>query len=232
MTNISEKHWKVVVFDEFQALQPTEQAKLLKPLEQLNNVFIIFATTDKKKVLSSICSRALELHFSTVSYNAILMHLGLVAEEGGINVSQEAMQYIAHRSHGHMRTVHMLLDKYTIMGEEAFMRNITTTVDCLCNFFISAIEQKPDSLKYLNMLVNRSLAELREDFDEFIEKCAQETIGIPSNNNNIARVAKVYGTKFDIIVNTYFQEWVTSMFKSDKLFSLSMMNFYKAINDI
>jgi len=233
LTNNQKNYWKVVLLDEIQAKPHSEQTKLLKPLEQLGDmVFVILATTDISKILKPLRSRGLELRFAAIPYEAILAHLDDVERICQKPISREAKEYIAYRAHGHMRDAHMLADKYYIMGDESFMRNAVTSTDNLCGFFLSALVQKPDAVKYLNALVDRPLAELREDFDEFIIKCAQETIGIPSNNNNIKRVAEVYGDRFKAVIDTYFQQWVGSMFKSDTLFHLSMMNFYKIVKNI
>jgi DNA polymerase-3 subunit gamma/tau len=232
LTNIRKNYWDVVFFDEIQSIRSTDQMTLLKPLEELQEkTFVILATTEINKILKPLRSRALELRFAAISYEAILAHLDFVEAKQGKPISLEIKQYIAYRARGHMRNAHMLIDKYYLMGDEAFMRNSVTAIDCLCDFFISAIEKNQNATKYLNTLVNMPLAELREDFDEFIIKCAQETIGTPSNNVNIERVAKAYGSKFKIVVDIYFQKWVSLMFESDIHFHLSMMNFYKAIKD-
>ncbi len=229
----SDGKWKVILLDEFQALSSHKQTSLLKPLEQLGEmVFVILTTTDIGKIQKPLRSRALEIRFGAVPYEDILAHLDYLEQRYKKPISVEAKQHIAHRAHGHMRNAHMLVNKYFIQGDESFMRNAFTTMDCLCSFFISALEKSSHNIeKYLNTLVDKPLTELREDFDEFIIKCAQETIGIPSNNDNIARVAKAYGNNFNVVVNIYFQKWVSSMFNSDIIFHLSMMNFYKIIKD-
>lgn len=225
--------WKVVLLDEVQALSTQKQINLLKPLEELGNmVFVILATTEIDKIQKPLRSRALEIRFGAVPYEDILVHLDLLEKKYNKPISIEAKQHIAHRAHGHMRNAHMLVNKYFIQGDESFMRNALTTMDCLCDFFINALEKKSNKLeKCLNTLADKPLTELREVFDEFIIKCAQETIGITSNNSNIKRVADAYGSNFKIVVDTYFQKWVGFMFNSDTLFHLSMMNFYKVVVD-
>ena len=225
--------WKVVFFDEVQAISSQRQAVFLKPLERMGErVFVIFATTDVEKILKPLRSRALEVRFAAIPYEAVLAHLNDLEQKLGIAISTEAKQYIAYRGHGHMRNVHMMVNRYSLQGEKSFMKYATTGIDCFCDFFVAAIEKRTDIAKCLNTLVQIPLVQMREDFDEFIIKCAQEVHGIPSNNASIAKVAQAYGDRFGVVVDIYFQKWVVHMFASDKLFHLSMMNFYKAIKDM
>jgi len=222
--------WKVIFYDEIQALNRVNQGKFLKPLEEFGErIFVIFATTDVDTVLKTLRSRSLEVRFASIPYEAIMTHLDFLEKKQGKPISQEAKEYIAYRGHGHMRNVHMLVARYYLQGEDSFMKYATTGIDNFCDFFMTAFEKKPDAEKILNELVRLPLIQLREDFDEFIIKCSQETIGIPSNNANIRRVAQAFGERFKVIVDMYFQKWAVYMFRSDTMFHLSMMNFYKVI---
>jgi DNA polymerase-3 subunit gamma/tau len=223
-----EDYWKVVVFDECHGVSQQAQNALLKILEEVKTkTFFLLCTTHVHKVIPTIRSRSLELSFGTASVDEVVEHLSLVAIALGIYIPTEIKELIAHRSHGHMRNVHMLLDKFCIIGDESFMETVISSVDLFCDYFI-AIKQNNEKnvLKYINMLLEVPIVNLKEDFSDFLTKGMKCFNNLPVGNIKIEQLIKLYGSDYLKIIKNFYSEWMRYLFDSDYHFQCGMLYFF------
>jgi DNA polymerase-3 subunit gamma/tau len=90
---------------------------LLKTLEEPpKNVVFILATTEVHKVLDTIKSRCQRFDFKRITTDDIAKHLRYIADSESINITDEALAYIAQNSAGGMRDSIALLDQLSVLN--------------------------------------------------------------------------------------------------------------------
>ncbi len=109
--------YKIYIIDEVHMLTPTAFNALLKTLEEPpENVIFILATTEVHKVLDTIKSRCQRFDFKRITTSDIAKHLRYVSDKEGINITDEALYYIAQNSAGGMRDSIALLDQLSVLN--------------------------------------------------------------------------------------------------------------------
>ena len=90
---------------------------LLKTLEEPpKNVIFILATTEVHKVLDTIKSRCQRFDFKRITTEDISKHLRYISDKEGINITDDALSYIAQNSAGGMRDSIALLDQLSVLN--------------------------------------------------------------------------------------------------------------------
>lgn len=85
---------------------------LLKTLEEPPSYAIfILATTEKHKVLPTILSRCQVYDFSRITVADTIRHLQYVAQQEGVNASEEALNVVAQKADGGMRDALSIFDQ-------------------------------------------------------------------------------------------------------------------------
>ena len=103
--------YKIYIIDEVHMLTPTAFNALLKTLEEPPaNVIFILATTEVHKVLDTIKSRCQRFDFKRITTDDISKHLRFISDSEKINITDDALKYIASNSAGGMRDSIALLD--------------------------------------------------------------------------------------------------------------------------
>ena len=109
--------YKIYIIDEVHMLSTTAFNALLKTLEEPHaNVIFILATTEVHKVLDTIKSRCQRFDFKRITTDDITKHLRWISDKEGINISDEALKFIAQNSAGGMRDSIALLDQLSILN--------------------------------------------------------------------------------------------------------------------
>ena len=109
--------YKIYIIDEVHMLTPTAFNALLKTLEEPpENVIFILATTEVHKVLDTIKSRCQRFDFKRITTDDITKHLRFISDKEKINITDEALRYIATNSAGGMRDSIALLDQLSILN--------------------------------------------------------------------------------------------------------------------
>lgn len=109
--------YKIYIIDEVHMLTPTAFNALLKTLEEPpENVIFILATTEVHKVLDTIKSRCQRFDFKRITTEDISKHLRYISDCEKINITDEALNYIAQNSAGGMRDSIALLDQLSILN--------------------------------------------------------------------------------------------------------------------
>ncbi|MGG6296703.1 DNA polymerase III subunit gamma/tau [Leptolyngbya sp. AN02str] len=108
--------YKVYVIDEVHMLSNAAFNALLKTLEEPpDRVVFVLATTDPQRVLPTIISRCQRFDFRRIPLEAMVRHLGAIAQKEAISIVDEALQLIAQISQGGLRDAESLLDQLSLL---------------------------------------------------------------------------------------------------------------------
>ena len=109
--------YKIYIIDEVHMLSSQAFNALLKTLEEPpKNVIFILATTEVHKVLDTIKSRCQRFDFKRITTDDITKHLRYIADSEVINITDDALAYIAQNSAGGMRDSIALLDQLSVLN--------------------------------------------------------------------------------------------------------------------
>lgn len=112
-----QSRYKIYIIDEVHMLTNQAFNALLKTLEEPpKNVIFILATTEVHKVLDTIKSRCQRFDFKRITTDDISKHLRYISNSEGINITDEALNYIAQNSAGGMRDSIALLDQLSVLN--------------------------------------------------------------------------------------------------------------------
>ncbi len=112
-----QSRYKIYIIDEVHMLTNQAFNALLKTLEEPpKNVIFILATTEVHKVLDTIKSRCQRFDFKRITTDDIAKHLRYIANSEEINITDEALSYIAQNSAGGMRDSIALLDQLSVLN--------------------------------------------------------------------------------------------------------------------
>jgi len=115
----TEARYKVYVIDEVHMLSTSAFNALLKTLEEPpEHVIFCLATTEPHKILPTILSRCQQFEFHRIPLSALVGRLQHIAEQEGLQVEKEALQFMARASTGCARDAISLLDQLTAYGDE------------------------------------------------------------------------------------------------------------------
>ena len=104
--------YSVYIIDEVHMLSSGAFNALLKTLEEPPSYAIfILATTEKHKVLPTILSRCQVYDFSRITVADTIRHLQYVAQQEGVNASEEALNVVAQKADGGMRDALSIFDQ-------------------------------------------------------------------------------------------------------------------------
>lgn len=110
----TEARYKVYIVDEVHMLTTEAFNALLKTLEEPPaHVLFILATTEPHRLPATILSRCQRFDFKRVSMDDQVNRLRYISSQEGIEIDEEAIQYIAKLSDGGMRDALSLLDQAT-----------------------------------------------------------------------------------------------------------------------
>lgn len=112
-----QSRYKIYIIDEVHMLTNQAFNALLKTLEEPpKNVIFILATTEVHKVLDTIKSRCQRFDFKRITTDDISKHLRYISDNEGINITDDALAYIAQNSAGGMRDSIALLDQLSVLN--------------------------------------------------------------------------------------------------------------------
>lgn len=176
----SSRKYKIFVIDEVHMLSISAFNALLKTLEEPPfYVVFILATTEVHKVPETIISRCQRFDFKRIPVNDIVKRLKYICEQEKIEVEEDVLKNIAHRSEGSIRDAESVLGQLFALGEKKINKEIAELViprsDFLLVFdFFELVAQKrtDQALEKLNKLVEEGvgLKEFLEDLIEMVRK--------------------------------------------------------------
>ena len=108
---------KVVILDEVHMLSTGAANALLKSLEEPPaHVVFILCTTDPQKVLPTIRSRTQHFEFHLLLASELADHVRFVIEDAGLDLGEEAVEYVVRHGGGSARDTLSALDQVSAMG--------------------------------------------------------------------------------------------------------------------
>ena len=114
-----QSRYKIYIIDEVHMLTNQAFNALLKTLEEPpKNVIFILATTEVHKVLDTIKSRCQRFDFKRITTDDIAKHLRYISDCENINITDDALAYIAQNSAGGMRDSIALLDQLSVLNSD------------------------------------------------------------------------------------------------------------------
>lgn len=107
-----EARFKVYVIDEVHMLTKEAFNALLKTLEEPPpHVIFVLCTTEAYRLPDTILSRCQRYDFRRAAVQTIVLKLQLICREEGVEITPEALDYIARRAAGSFRDAESLLDQ-------------------------------------------------------------------------------------------------------------------------
>jgi DNA polymerase-3 subunit gamma/tau len=114
--------YKIYIIDEAHMLSSAAFNALLKTLEEPPpHVIFVLATTEPKKIPTTVLSRCQHLPFRRIPLATIVQRLRFIADAEGFDINDGALEMIARAADGGMRDALTLLDQVT-----SFADTITT----------------------------------------------------------------------------------------------------------
>ncbi|MGN0030847.1 MAG: DNA polymerase III subunit gamma/tau [Candidatus Gastranaerophilaceae bacterium] len=159
-----QSRYKIYIIDEVHMLTNQAFNALLKTLEEPpKNVIFILATTEVHKVLDTIKSRCQRFDFKRITTDDITKHLRFISDKEEINITDDALSYIAQNAAGGMRDSIALLDQLSVLNSKESA--ITTddinnllgrlSFNALTDLFVSITKSEQNkALNILNEIYN------------------------------------------------------------------------------
>ena len=121
----SSYRYKVIILDEVHMLSKSAFNALLKTLEEPPaHAILILATTEYDKVPATITSRTQRFHFKKLALNQIVEKLQMMVKNEKLNVTPDALEFIAALGEGSFRDAESLLDQITSLKDEVDLTTV------------------------------------------------------------------------------------------------------------
>jgi DNA polymerase III subunit gamma/tau len=134
-------------------LTTQSQNALLKCIEEPPpHVVFILCTTEQHKVLPTIISRCQVLNFRTLSVQAIVQHLRIVADAESITINDEALKAIARLSDGGLRDALQLLGQVRLLNTAITAHHVMEMAGGVTETELMAIFQAISTNNTFNLL--------------------------------------------------------------------------------
>ena len=160
-----QSRYKIYIIDEVHMLTNQAFNALLKTLEEPpKNVIFILATTEVHKVLDTIKSRCQRFDFKRITTEDIVKHLRYIADSEKINITDDALLYIAQNSAGGMRDSIALLDQLSVLNSSESAISVDDINSLLGRLSFSTLTElfkaiitsnQNEALKVLNDIYNK-----------------------------------------------------------------------------
>jgi hypothetical protein len=148
-----------------------------------------------------------------------------------MTIPHDIKELIALRSQGHMRNVHMLLDKFSIVGEHSFRDTVLSAEALYCDYLVAVYNNDVARVtSTLEKLSGMKCEELKQDFDRLFVKCMKVFVGSNIPNARVTGLIALWGKDFIRLVRGYFSDWMRLTFTSDYHFMAGMLFFYHSIS--
>ena len=188
---------KVYILDEVHMLSKAAEAALLKTLEEPPpHVVFVLATTDPQKMSDTIRSRTQHLQFHLLPADTLAEHIGWVAADAGLDLSQAALDEALVRGGGSARDTLSALELLASTGGD-----VSETIDL--DEFLRALIEHDAGLVLTAMghavSLGRDPRTTTEDIvrhlrNAFLSLMAPELVVLPSDRlDDVARLAQQLG---------------------------------------
>lgn len=129
----SKSIFKIYLIDEVHMLSRYSFNALLKTLEEPpHHIKFFLATTEPKKIPTTILSRCLQLHLKSIDKELILQHLKLIFKNEKIEADDESLEIIAKEANGSIRDALTLTDQIITVKKNIKYNDVQLMLG-LCN---------------------------------------------------------------------------------------------------
>jgi len=157
----SHGRYKMYIIDEVHMLTQEAFNALLKTLEEPPaHVKFVFATTELRKVISTVASRCQRFDFRRVALNDIVSKLKYIAKKESVEIDEEAMSLIARQADGSLRDAESILDQLNTfcsgkVKKDDIIGALGTVDEKLMESFIQILLKKDtqSALRFIDRLV-------------------------------------------------------------------------------
>ncbi len=167
--------FKVYIIDEVHMLSVAAFNALLKTLEEPpEHVIFILATTDPQKIPVTVLSRCQRFDFHRISHDSMFNVLNEYCSSEGLNVSEDALNYITELSDGAMRDALSILEQcvsfyFDRQVQADDVRQITGAVDKGTLFSLTEAINNADSGRCMEIIdgitqQGKDLSQFSSDF--------------------------------------------------------------------
>lgn len=203
-----QSRYKIYIIDEVHMLTNQAFNALLKTLEEPpKNVIFILATTEVHKVLDTIKSRCQRFDFKRITTDDIAKHLRYISDKESINITDDALAYIAQNSAGGMRDSIALLDQLSVLNSTDSAISVDDinrllgrlSFDSLTSLFAAiASSNQTDALDVLNNIYNQG-NEPAQILSNLLEYLRNALILKSVGNSSVAGVVQLNESQISII---------------------------------
>ncbi|MEB3210404.1 MAG: DNA polymerase III subunit gamma/tau [Leptolyngbyaceae bacterium] len=117
--------YKVYIIDEVHMLSTAAFNALLKTLEEPpGRVVFVLATTDPQRVLPTIISRCQRFDYRRIPLDAMVQHLGAIAQNEDIDIADDALELVAQIAQGGLRDAESLLDQLSLLDGQITVERV------------------------------------------------------------------------------------------------------------
>lgn len=203
-----QSRYKIYIIDEVHMLTNQAFNALLKTLEEPpKNVIFILATTEVHKVLDTIKSRCQRFDFKRITTDDIAKHLRYISDKESINITDDALAYIAQNSAGGMRDSIALLDQLSVLNSTDSAISVDDinrllgrlSFDSLTSLFAAIVSSnQTDALDVLNNIYNQG-NEPAQILSNLLEYLRNALILKSVGNSSVAGVVQLNESQISII---------------------------------
>lgn len=221
----TEVRQKVYIIDEVHMLTTEAFNALLKTLEEPpGQVMFILATTEPHKIPATIISRCQRFDFRRVSLDEQISRLDYICRQEGVDIEQEALQYIARLSQGGMRDAVSLLDQISsFSGDKVTYEDIVAMTGGVA----------ADQFKKLSGLIReRRIGEALQLVEQFLQagkspdKCVESLMHYFRDLLLIKMVPDSLASTERILDPASFAETAASFSREELFESIEVLNRY------
>lgn len=135
--------FKVYIVDDCHLSRGETWAALLDKMEELPpHVVFILVTPDLDKLPSSVVAKAQRYSFQMVKVADIASRLRVICQEEGVEIDEDALDFVAAKSNGSVRDAETMLDQLSLLAKKITMPLVYEVVSVLLLFpfsFLCAI---------------------------------------------------------------------------------------------
>ncbi len=159
----AEVRYKVYIIDEVHMLTSEAFNALLKTLEEPPpHVVFVLATTEPHKLPLTIVSRCQRFDFRRIPAGQMVERMKFIAQESGVEVSEQALMMIARIAEGGMRDALSLLDQaMSFCGDRVELEDVLTVTGAVSQMMLSETVQR---------VLDQDISGLLEIIDDLIHR--------------------------------------------------------------
>lgn len=159
--------YKVIILDEFHMASKTVQNRLLKVMEQPpQHLVFILCTTNPEMILQTVLSRCmLKIRVTRADKIALFKRLKYIAENEGVNITEEALKLIIEQNDRIVRECIGKLEflaKSTTTGQtidtQTVLNNSTgTDIKLITSFFNASLKGLEEVIEVINQIKEKNI---------------------------------------------------------------------------